>query len=66
MNIVACETVEELFNASFSLMDINSSKSYAVSQRQMQWKINTVNQNIDNVIVKYRLSQKKVPTFENS
>ena len=51
------ETVEELFNASFSLMDINSFKSYALSQRQIRWEIKTVIQNIEKVIVKYRESQ---------
>eukprot|EP00794_Sanderia_malayensis_P001354 gene1354-1494_t len=51
------ETVEELFNASFPLMDINSFKSYALSQRQIRWKIKNVVQSIENVIVKYRESQ---------
>ena len=51
------ETVEELFNASFSLMDINSFKSYALSQRQLRWEIKTVIQKIENTSVKYRESQ---------
>ena len=56
-HLIRNETVEELFNASFSLMDINSFKSYALSQRQIRWEIKTVIQNIENVIVKYRESQ---------
>jgi len=48
------ETVEELFNSSFSLMDINSFKSYAISQRQLWWEIKFTVQNIENLLVKYR------------
>jgi len=51
------ETVEELFNSSFSLMDINSFKSYAISQRQLRWEIKCTVQNIENLLVKYRESK---------
>ena len=51
------ETVEDLFNSSFSLTDINSFKSYALSQRQLRWEIKCTVQNIENLLVKYRESK---------
>ena len=51
------ETVGDLFNSSFSLTDINSFKSYALSQRQLRWEIICTIQNIENLLVKYRESK---------
>ncbi len=64
------ETIEELFNASFSLMDVNSFKKYVMNQRQMRWQLKSVVQSIGNIIVKYRESQDGIwvncPKFTNS
>ena len=51
------EAVEELFNSSVSLMDINSFKSYVLAQRQLRWEIKCAVENIENLIVKYRDSK---------
>ena len=62
MHVSYNKAVEEQLNASFALMDINSLKSYAQSQRQWQWEIKIAIQKIENIIIRYRESQDDICT----
>ena len=41
----------------WGLMNVNSFKSYALSERQLRWQIKCAVQNIENLVLKYRESK---------